>query len=110
MSEEIEDWHSTFEGVNFDDKPTVLTVVHHLDSGHLSIVFDGAEEKTCYLNSDEWFSLLNFLLTNAKMRNWIDQRKEEKASKEIIRRLELFKQMGLEGRDLLQAAVPPEGE
>jgi hypothetical protein len=108
--DEAEDWHSTFEGVNFDGKPTDLTVFHHLDSGGLSIIIDGAEEKTCYLNSDEWLRLSDFLLTKRNVRDWIDKRKEDRTSKEIMRRLELFGQMGLQGRDLLQATMLPKDE
>lgn len=110
MNEEIDDWHVTFEGVNFDDKPIGLTVVHHLDSGGLSIIIDGAEEKTCYLNSGEWLTLANFLVSNAKVRGWIDQQREKAKDAEILRRLELFAQMGLQGRALLEAtALPDEG-
>jgi hypothetical protein len=71
--DEIEDWHNTFEGENFDGKPTGLTVVHHLDSGGLSIIIDGEEEKACYLKSSEWLILSNFLMSNGKVRDWIDQ-------------------------------------
>ena len=102
-----EDWHSSFDGVNFDGKPTDLTIVHHLDSGALTVTIGGAEEKTCYLECDEWLTLVDFLLANRSLRGWIDRRKEEQRSKEIVRRLELFKQMGLEGKDLLRAAALP---
>jgi hypothetical protein len=102
-----EDWHSSFDGVNFDGKPTDLSIIHHLDSGSLTITIDGSEEKTCCLGPDEWLRLANFLLTNQNLKGWIDRRKEEEESKEIMRRLELFEQVGLEGKDLLRAATLP---
>jgi hypothetical protein len=101
---------SNFEGVDSNGKKIELETLHHLDSGSLLITIDGAEEKTCSLDSDEWLRLLNCLLTQRKFRDWVDQRKEAKESREIMDRLKLFQEMGLQGRDLLQAAVLPKEE
>ena len=97
---------STFGGADYDGKKTELVTLHHLDSGGLSLIIDGTV--TCYLDSEEWLRLLNCLLFQRKFRDWIDQRKEAKESKEIMGRLALFEQMGLQGRDLLRAAMLPE--
>ena len=93
----------TFENENLDE-PTELTLMHHLDSGGLSIVLNGTE---AYFNPDEWLMLLNWLQTAHGFRDWIDERKQKEASAEFRNRLKLFEQAGLQGLELVAAALLP---
>jgi hypothetical protein len=101
--EEPPDWSSTFEGPNLENKWTTMGVIHHWDSGVLTITLDGEESKSCCLDSSEWLRLLNVLLAFRQMRNWIDSQKDDADSNEINDKLKLFQEMGLKDKTLLRA-------